>query len=148
MMSALAMGLSDKDIKNIATYYAAQKISANELPVLDEEDDSDEKQEATTTNESNSVPALIAQGADLYRNGDLPREVSACIACHGPLAEGNKPAAFPSLKSQHADYLIKSLTDFKTNARTNNSDNMMHMIAKKMTTEEIKAVSYRISMMK
>jgi len=148
MMSALAMGLSDKDIKNIAAYYAAQKISANELPVLDEDDDSDEKQDAKTTNEADSVQTLIAQGADLYRNGDLPREVSACIACHGPLAEGNKPAAFPSLKSQHADYLIKSLTDFKTNARTNNSDNMMHMIAKKMTTEEIKAVSYRISMMK
>jgi len=148
MMSALAMGLSDKDIKNIAAYYAAQKISGNELPVLDEDDDTDEKQEATTTNKATSVQALIAQGADLYRNGDLPREVSACIACHGPFGEGNKPAAFPSLKSQHADYLIKTLTDFKTNARTNNPDNMMHMIAKKMTPEEIKAVAYRISMMK
>jgi len=62
--------------------------------------------------------------------------------------EGNKPAAFPALKSQHADYLIKTLTDFKTDARSNNPENMMHMIAKKMTDEEIKAVSYRISMMK
>jgi len=149
MMSALAMGLSDKDIKNIALYYESQKISVNELPILDEDDDdSDPKEVTTTTSGPNSVPAIIAQGADLYRNGDLPREVSACIACHGPFGEGNKPAAFPSLKSQHADYLIKTLTDFKTNARTNNPDNMMHMIAKKMTTEEIKAVSYRISMMK
>ena len=147
MMSALAMGLSDKDIKNIALYYESQKISVNELPILDD-DDSDPKEVTTTTSAPNSVPAIIAQGADLYRNGDLPREVSACIACHGPFGEGNKPAAFPSLKSQHADYLIKTLIDFKTNARTNNPDNMMHMIAKKMTPEEIKAVAYRISMMK
>ena len=94
------------------------------------------------------LQTLIAQGSDLYRNGDLTREVSACIACHGPFGEGNKPAAFPLLKSQHADYLIKTLTDFKTDARSNNPENMMHMIAKKMTDEEIKAVSYRISMMK
>ena len=75
-------------------------------------------------------------------------EVSACIACHGPFGEGNKPASFPALKSQHADYLIKALNDFKSGARSNNPENIMHMIAKKMTAEEIKAVSYRISMMK
>jgi len=40
------------------------------------------------------------------------------------------------------------LSDFKNDTRSNNPENMMHMIAKKMTIEEIKAVSYRISMMK
>ena len=90
----------------------------------------------------------MAEGSNLYRNGDIAREVSACIACHGPLGEGNEPAAFPALRSQHADYLIKTLTDFKNGIRSNNPENMMHMITKKMTVEEIKAVSYRISMMK
>ena len=151
MMSAIAMGLTDEDMVNIAAYYATQKVSANELPVLDDEDE-DEKP-ATAEGEKKSaanatIEAIIAQGSDLYRNGDLTREVSACIACHGPFGEGNKPAAFPLLQSQHADYLIKSLTDFKSGARSNNPDNIMHMIAKKMTDEEIKAVSYRISMMK
>jgi cytochrome c553 len=149
MMSSIAMGLSDDDMVDIAAYYAEQEVSANELPVLD---DDDEKPAATEgqkkTDEKDPVQALIAQGSDLYRNGDLTREVSACIACHGPFGEGNKPAAFPLLKSQHADYLIKTLTDFKTDERSNNPENMMHMIAKKMTDEEIKAVSYRISMMK
>ncbi|UOA09765.1 cytochrome c [Methylobacter sp. S3L5C] len=151
MMSAIAMGLTDEDMINIAAYYAIQKVSANELPILDDEDD-DEKP-ATAEGEKKAdanatIDTIIAQGSDLYRNGDLTREVSACIACHGPFGEGNKPAAFPLLKSQHADYLIKTLTDFKSGARSNNPDNMMHMIAKKMTDEEIKAVSYRISMMK
>ncbi|MDD1614563.1 MAG: cytochrome c4 [Methylococcaceae bacterium] len=150
MMSAIAMGLTDEDMVDIADYYAAQKISANELPVLD--DDEDEKP-ANSEGEkkadgNDTIQAIIAQGSDLYRNGDLTREVSACIACHGPFGEGNKPAAFPVLKSQHADYLIKTLTDFQSGARSNNPENIMHMIAKKMTAEEIKAVSYRISMMK
>ena len=115
-------------------------------PALD--DDEDEKPAASKAGGSNAIETLIAQGSDLYRNGDLTREVSACIACHGPFGDGNKPAAFPAIKSQHADYLIKTLTDFKSGARSNNPENMMHMIAKKMTNEEIKAVSYRISMMK
>ena len=145
MMSSIAMGLSYDDMADLGAYYAAQKISANELPVLD---DDDEKPAATKTGSNDPLQAIIAQGSDLYRNGDLSREVSACIACHGPFGEGSKPAAFPALKSQHADYLIKTLTDFKTDIRSNNPENMMHMIAKKMTAEEIKAVAYRISMMK
>lgn len=142
MMSAVALALTDEDIADISAYYAAQKISENALPVLNA-DDEDEKPTA-----NKDIQTLIAQGSDLYRNGDLPREVSACIACHGPFGEGNKPASFPALKSQHADYLIKALTDFKSGSRSNNPESMMHMIAKKMTDEEIKAVSYRISMMK
>ena len=143
MMNSIAMGLSDEDMTDIAEYYAEQKISANELPVVDDEDDA-----APGSQKKIDIQAVIAQGSDLYRNGDLTREVSACIACHGPFGDGNKPAAFPLLKSQHADYLIKALSDFKSGERSNNPENMMHMIAKKMTDDEIKAVSYRISMMK
>ena len=143
MMSSIAMGLTDEDMVDIAAYYAEQEVSANQLPVLDDEDEGEKKADS-----KNTIQTIIAQGSDLYRNGDLTREVSACIACHGPFGEGNKPAAFPLIKSQHADYLIKTLTDFKTDLRSNNPENIMHMIAKKMTDEEIKAVSYRISMMK
>ena len=151
IMSSIAMGLTDADMLDIAAYYADQEVSANQLPVLD--DDDDDEKPATANGEKKvdgnaKLQAIIAQGSDLYRNGDLPREVSACIACHGPFGEGNKPAGYPLLKSQHADYLIKTLTDFKTDARSNNPENIMHMTAKKMTDEEIKAVSYRISMMK
>ncbi|MFZ2168605.1 MAG: c-type cytochrome [Methylococcaceae bacterium] len=147
MMSAMAMGLTDEDMIEIAGFYAEQKISANELPVLDNEDE-DENPAGKKPGNTVTIETMITQGSDLYRNGDLTREVSACIACHGPFGDGNKPAAFPLLKSQHAEYLIKALTDFKSGARSNNPENMMHMIAKKMTDEEIKAVAYRISMMK
>ncbi len=154
MMSAMALPLTDEDIVDISAYYASQKISGNALPVnttpTQSEADASETEETTEkpVDSKDTIQPLIAQGSDLYRNGDLKREVSACIACHGPLGEGNKPASFPALKSQHADYLIKSLTDFKSGARSNNPQNVMHMIARKMTDQEIKAVSYRISMMK
>jgi cytochrome c553 len=146
MMESIAKPLSDKDIADIAAYYMAQKVSANDLPV--DNDDDDDKPAATEADKKAAMDKIMAAGSNLYRNGDIASEVSACIACHGPLGEGNEPAAFPALRSQHADYLIKTLTDFKNGNRSNNPENMMHMITKKMTVEEIKAVSYRISMMK
>jgi cytochrome c553 len=146
MMASIAQSLSDKDIADIAAYYMAQKVSANDLPVAN--DDDDDKPAQTEAEKKAAMDKIMAEGSNLYRNGDIANEVSACIACHGPLGEGNEPAAFPALRSQHADYLIKTLTDFKMGNRSNSDENMMHMITKKMSVEEIKAVSYRISMMK
>lgn len=146
-MAPMALSLSIGDMDDIAAYYASQKISANTLPPPLERDEDDEDDDESPE-EAVDMDAVLALGQDLYRNGDLKREVSACIACHGPNAEGNKPAAFPALNSQHADYLIKALKDFKSGSRSNSAYNMMHMITKKMTDQEIEAVSYHISMMK
>jgi cytochrome c553 len=153
MMSSVAQGLNDEDMADIAAFYSSQKISDNPKPVLNTEQDESEDENQDTATEAKTaskktIETVVAQGSDLYRNGDLKREVSACIACHGPHGEGNRPAAFPALQGQHADYLIKTLNDFKSGARSNNPENMMHMVAKKMTDEEIKAVSYYISIMK
>ncbi len=148
IMSSIAMSLDEQSIMDLAAYYAEQKISANPEPTLPNNDDDDEPSASGETVKAKTMPELLAQGADLYRNGDLTREVSACIACHGPSGDGNLPAAFPLIKSQQPDYLIKTLNDFKAGVRTSNPDNMMRMIAQKMSEDEIKAVSYRISTMK
>ena len=148
MMAPYAMGLDNDSIEDIAAFYASNKISVNSLPVLESDDDDEDESENNAEDKAAELTALMTLGSDLYRNGDLKREVSACIACHGPFGEGNKPASFPALKGQHADYMIKALTDFKKGARSNTSDNMMHMIARKMSDKEIQAVSYHISMMK
>ena len=145
VMGSMAMTLNDADIADISAYYAAQSISTNPEPTLPPDDDDDT---ANDDKPKDTMADLINKGSNLYRNGDLTRAVSACIACHGPSGEGNKPASFPSLHSQHADYLIKTLSDFKAGIRSKNPENMMYMIAKKMTDEEIKAVSYYISTMK
>jgi len=157
-MSAMVATLTSKDFRDIASYYEKQKVTANSLPEFDIDDDetasdlSEEEAVAATEAKKQAAQeqqdAMLAQGYDIYRNGDLESEISACIACHGPYGEGNKPASFPALQGQHADYLIKTLTDFKNNARTKDSENIMHMVAKKMTEKEIKAVAYHISIMK
>jgi cytochrome c553 len=153
-MAPMAAGLSQQDMIDIAAYYAAEKITANQMPELPADDeDEDEKPDAAAlkakqAQQGEKLQALLKKGSDLYRNGDLEREVSACIACHGPHGEGNKPAGFPALKGQHADYVIKTLNDFKTGKRANNPENIMYMIAKKMTDEEIQAVAYHVSIMK
>lgn len=150
-MAPMAAALSQQDMLDIAAYYQSEKVSANKMPQLSADDDDEELSaqeiEAKKAKQAEELQALLAKGSDLYRNGDLVREVSACIACHGPHGEGNKPAGFPMLKGQHAEYIIKTLADFKSNSRGNNPDNMMHMIARKMTDEEIKAVAYHISVM-
>lgn len=147
VMSGMAMAVNDADMLDIATYYSSQNISASPEPTLPVDEDAADGA-ADEQKAKEAMQALLAKGSNLYRNGNIASEVSACIACHGPSGEGNKPAAFPALRSQHADYLIKSLTDFRSGARSNNPENMMHMIAKKMSDEEIKAVSYHISTMK
>ncbi|NOQ64183.1 MAG: c-type cytochrome [Methyloprofundus sp.] len=153
-MAAMVASLSDQDMRDIAVYYAAQAVTENDKPRLDVEEEDDEGNDlpASALKAAKEVAqeeqdALMAQGYDVYRNGDLDNEISACIACHGPYGEGNEPAAFPAVKGQHADYLIKTLTDFKTDARSNDSDNIMHMIAKKMSEQEIQAMSYYMSVM-
>ena len=149
MMAPYALALDNNAIENISAYYATQNISSNQRPVLPVEYDKyDDEIEKTDEEKTAELNALITLGSDLYRNGNLKTKVSACIACHGPHGEGNKPASFPALQGQHADYLIKALSDFKQGKRSNVADNMMHMIAKKMSDEEIKALSYHISVMK
>jgi cytochrome c553 len=149
MMSTYALGLDEEAMADIAAYYASKKTSSNELPRIDLDDDEEDDGEKMSVEEKQTeLDEMLALGSDLYRNGDLKRKVSACIACHGPFGEGNKPASFPALRGQHADYLIKSLTDFQKDARNVDPYNTMHMIAKKMTEKEIKAVAYHISMMK
>jgi len=148
MMAPLVMGLDEKSMAEIADYYSTRIISKNPPPALPSNDDDDDAPAKTEEQKKAELDDLIEQGGDLYRNGNLSREVSACVACHGPYGEGNKPASYPSLHSQHADYLIKTLTDFKNGQRSNNRENMMHMIATKMTDADIKAVSLYISTMK
>ncbi len=51
-----------------------------------------------------------------------------CAACHGP--EGNTPAGpdFPRLAGQHYDYLVKTISAYKSGARK--SPIMMPMVDK------------------
>lgn len=118
VMSGMAAGLSDAQIKDLAAYFAAQKQSPG-----------------TAKNK-----ASIAQGEKLYRAGDMSKGLAACAACHGPAGAG-MPAQYPRIAGQHADYLETQLKSFRDGGRSNDANKTMRTVALKMTDAEIKAVA-------
>lgn len=119
-MSALAEPLTDADIDDLAAYYSQQKITIEK-------------------GESNDL------GEKIYLTGNLKTSVPACTGCHGPGGNGNAKAVFPQLNGQYAAYIEKTMKDFKTGARGNDMNGMMHKIALRLTDEEISAVADYIS---
>jgi len=118
IMLGMVANLTDQDFADLAAYYATQK------------------QTIGTAKE-----ALFALGEKIYRGGNLQSGVAACVACHGPKGEGNGPANFPRVGGQHAQYLGEQLQAFKSDQRHNSPNRMMEMVSKRMTDEEIEAVS-------
>lgn len=118
LMSPMAAPLSDEDMEDLAAFFASQTLQLGEAD-----------------------PELVAAGERLYRGGNLATGVAACAACHAPDGSGNPAAKFPSLKGQHATYVVAQLQAFKTGARANDAGQMMRNIAAKMTDEEMKAVA-------
>ncbi len=46
-------------------------------------------------------------------------KAAPCQACHGPTGNESVDPTYPRLAGQYADYLAKSLRDYKTGARKN-----------------------------
>jgi len=118
VMSAMVAGLEDADMKALAQYFASQTLQP----------------EAATSAET------IARGQSIWRGGIAEKGVPACAACHGPAGAG-LPAQFPRLSGQFADYTAAQLKGFRDGVRENDPNQMMRMIALKMTDAEIKAVA-------
>ena len=124
IMGALAMGLSDKDIEDLAAYYAGQTAK----PVV-----------------SSSDTSKIERGRKLYLGGDKDRHIAACTACHGAQGRGIGSARFPRLAQQDPLYLSQQLKYFRTGTRANDMNQMMRMSAKKLTDGDIEALTAYIS---
>ena len=79
-------------------------------------------------------PAAPTAKADPAKGKVLVEQV--CAACHG--ADGNSVAAAnPTLAGQHADYIVKQLTEFKSGARKNP---IMMGMATPLSPEDMKNV--------
>lgn len=117
-MSAMAAGLSKKDMENIGAYYASQK---------------------RTSGTAQASAESMKKAEILYRGGNPNMGIAACMACHGPAGAGI-PARYPVVSGQHAQYSQKQLYDFKSGARSNDG-NVMTAIAFKLSDTEIKALA-------
>ncbi len=65
----------------------------------------------------------------------------ACIACHGPQGRGNSPAAYPALRAQHAVYTYNQLRAFASGGRKSAGNEIMQVIASRLTDDEMRALA-------
>src|SRR5258708_14550042 len=86
VMAGMVANLSDPDMKNLAAYYAGQKL----------------KPAAATDKE------LAALGQKLWRGGNAATGVPACAGCHGP-AGARLPSQDPRLAGQDGGDLAAQL---------------------------------------
>lgn len=92
---------------------------------------------AYAAEEKKAPKADPAKGEAIYTTGDASRNITACLACHGP-AGNSTIAQNPKLAGQHPEYLAKQLADFKTPQRNNP---VMTPISKALSDEDMKNIA-------
>jgi len=118
VMAGMVATLSDSDMRNVAAYYASQKLRPAAASSKD----------------------LAAQGQKLWRGGNVATGVPACSGCHGPDGAGI-PSQYPRLSGQFAEYVEAQLKLFRAGGRANDPNGMMRGVAARMSDQEIKAVA-------
>lgn len=120
-MVTFANMLDDQQIADVAEYYSQMPVTPGQGG-----DEADE--------------ALLARGQQLAERGDWNAYIVSCQSCHGPGGTG-VGSTFPGVASQHAGYISAQLTAWKNETRSNDPQNLMGAIAKRMSDNDIQAVS-------
>ncbi|MBF57475.1 c-type cytochrome [Vreelandella neptunia] len=120
-MVTFANMLDDQQIADVAEYYSQMPVTPGQGG-----DEADE--------------ALLARGQQLAERGDWNAYIVSCQSCHGPGGKG-VGSTFPGVASQHAGYISAQLTAWKNETRSNDPQNLMGAIAKRMSDNDIQAVS-------
>jgi cytochrome c553 len=118
VMAGFAATLSPDDMRNVAAFYAGQKLVPEKA--LDK--------------------STIELGQRIFRGGIAEKSVPACAGCHGPTGAG-VPAQYPLLGGQYAEYVETQLKAFRSGERANDPNRMMRMTAARLSDAEIKAVA-------
>ncbi|MES2184946.1 MAG: c-type cytochrome [Pseudomonadota bacterium] len=113
VMEALAKGLGEQDMRDLAAYYAF-------LP------------------RASLAAAATSEAPALVRVGDPMRNIPPCASCHGGM---ERKVGTPWLEGTPALYLATQLQLFSTGARRNDISGQMRNVARHMTGEEIQGVS-------
>lgn len=120
-MSPIAQQLSAADNHSLALYYAGLPP---QLPVVQL---------------SAADRQVVGAGRALYERGAPERGVQACADCHGPVGGGFNPV-YPSVVQPGA-YNEGQMRDWQVGTRRNDPHDLMGRVARRMTDEDIHAVS-------
>jgi cytochrome c553 len=119
-MSPVAKMLSERQMEDVAAYYAAQEAPFGPQPEV--------------------PPAQLQLGGALSAVGNAEQGIPACVNCHGAAGTGMGPS-WPYLAGQYAEYTALQLRLWQQGIRNNDPLNIMEMIAKLMSEEQVAAVS-------
>ena len=123
IMTTYAKMLTDDEKKNLALYLSVQAHAPGAAKDKD----------------------TLELGKKIYRGGIADKSVPACASCHGAAGAGI-PAQYPRIGGQHQDYTNAQLMSFRTGTRNNSTQ--MTTIAKRLSDEEMHAVSDYIAGLK
>lgn len=86
--------------------------------------------------DAGAVTVNVTNGKNIYENGKPDAGVPACATCHGDKAMGNDAMGSPRLADIGYTYIVKQLTNFADDKRTDNIMMQMNTIAKGLTVQE------------
>ena len=89
---------------------------------------------------------LAATGARIYEEGIPEANVPACLACHGPEAQGQNE--IPRLAGQLFSYTTKTLSNWGKERGQNPASAIMVPIAHNLTRSQIDAIAAYVSYLK
>jgi cytochrome c553 len=85
-------------------------------------------------------PEVLQDGRELTLKGDPQRQLPACASCHGKALTGAEPNV-PGLLGLPRDYLNAQMGAWRTGQRRAHAPDCMAEIARKLTVEDLAAVT-------
>jgi cytochrome c553 len=115
-MNEMARDLTDEEAAGLAAYFSGKKAQSKRPMDAD----------------------FATVGKYIFHNGNRYSGIAPCASCHG--ASGHGTEQLPRLAGQHPSYVEGQLMEFVSGSRTNDKS-IMHAVATKLTTLEMKAVA-------
>ena len=113
--------LNDEDLKHIAAYYSKYN---------------------STIGQAKNDQELLELGTQLYRFGNIKKQIPACTSCHAVYGQGNSLAGYPSVAGQQVGYLSSTLKAYRSKERNaGESSLVMQSVAANLTDYEIDALA-------
>ena len=131
-------------LKQLRNFKRGERESSDMRKVVADMDESDMQSAAfffsrQQPSRGNSAYAeMRALGEKLFSQGDPAKGLTPCRECHGDNGAGS--TTLPRIAGQHTLYIETQLTLFEERKRTNDNAQMQD-VAKRLTTDDIRAVA-------
>ena len=124
LMHDIAVMMSPQQIADVAAFYAVQAAPQND----------------GTPRPAAQKAAKDFDAAQLVRKGDPARLLTPCASCHGVAGQGGNREA-SALTGQNPLYFVRTMLDYQSGLRANDSAKGMSTFAKKLTRTEIESLA-------